>query len=257
MKKKIKLILLILILGLITYFYREYSQIGLKIIIKIQKKLIPLISKNFKNEGKVWLGIIFLWCYGVFHSIGPGHGKSIILSLTLSNKISLKKIIILAGIMSYLQGLSVLFIYKLFILIGKKIIPILSFNLEQNTRNIVAVILIILGIYLIYKEFKDENYQPDETCQKNIYFSAFIIGIIPCSGILNILFFLKLLKMERYGFISAMCICSGMFFTIILTGILSDFIKDKILKNKKKRKFIKYIGFLLIIMYGFITIIKH
>lgn len=250
MKNKIKVTLSILLIGFLFYLYIENHQIWLKKIIEIQKNLIPLISQNFKSKDKVWLGITFLWCYGIFHSIGPGHGKAIILSTTISEKIEIKKIIILSGIIAYLQGLSALFSYKLFLLIGIKLIPALSFNLEDSSRKISAVLLIIVGIYFLYREFKNKDSHLDKVNKKNIYLTSFLIGIIPCSGILNILIFLKLLKIERYDFISVLSICSGMFFTLVFSGIFSSFISDKILVNKEKIQYVKYVGFFIVIIYG-------
>lgn len=250
MKNKVKITLLILLIGFTFYLYKENHQIWLKKIIEIQKNLIPLISQNFKNKDNAWLGIFLLWCYGVFHSIGPGHGKVIILSTTVSEKIEVKKIIILSGIIAYLQGVSAFVSYKLFLLIGVKLIPSLSFNLEDSSRKISAILLIIVGIYFIYIEFKSKDNHLDRVNKKNIYLTSFLIGIIPCSGILNILIFLKLLKIQKYDVISVLSICSGMFFTLVFSGIFSDFISDKILVNKEKIKYIKYAGVIIVIIYG-------
>lgn len=251
MRNKIKIIILFFLIIILFFIYKENNQILLKKVIEIQKKLIPLISQNFKSKEKAWVGFIFLWCYGVFHSIGPGHGKAIILSTTISNKLNSKKIVILAAIISYLQGFSALFAYKLFLLIGVKLIPSLSFDLEESSRKMAAILLIIIGIILLYREFRNKHDHPNERDKKNIFLGSFLIGIIPCSGVLNILIFLKLLKLERYNFISVISICTGMFFTLVFSGIFSDLIKCNVLKNKFEIKYIKYIGFLFMIMYGF------
>ena len=247
MKDKIRKILIVIFVILLFYLYKEYHEIWLRQIIKTQRKLIPLISHTFKNKDKIWMGVIFLFFYGMVHSIGPGHGKAIILSITISNKLNLKKIIIISAIISYLQGISALFAYKLFILIGVKLIPSLSFNLEENSRKMSAFLLIILGLFFLYKEFKNNNNHLEKKDKQNIFLGSFLIGIIPCSGILNILIFLKLLKLERYTFISITSICTGMFLTLVFSGVFSNFVKYKTLKNKAK---IKYIGYISMVIYG-------
>lgn len=251
MKDKIKVVLWIVSAGLLFYLYKENHQICLKKIIEVQRKLTPLISQNFKSGEKAWLGTIFLFFYGFFHAIGPGHGKLIISSAAIVNKINLKKIIILAGIISYLQGFSALFAYKLFVLIGTKLIPALSFNLEDSNRKISAVLLIIIGIYFFYKEFKDRDSHLDETSKRNPYFASFLLGVVPCSGILNILIFLNLLKIDKYNFSSVLSICTGMFVTLVFCGIFSNFISGGILKNKGEVKYVRYAGFVIMILYGF------
>lgn len=251
MKNKIKGILLVILAILLFYLYKEYYQVWLKQIIEIQRKLIPLISQNFKREDKAWIGFIFLFFYGLIHSIGPGHGKLIISSITVIEKINFKKIIVLSGIISYLQGFSALLAYKVFILIGKKLIPNSSFYLEDYSRKISAVFLIILGIYFFYKEFKNKNFYIDKKSKKNPYLTSFLLGIIPCSGILNILIFLTLLKLEKYSILSVLSVCTGMFITLIFSGVFSDFISGRTLKNKVKLKYIRYTGFIIMILYGF------
>lgn len=259
MKKTIKIFFILISILILALIFKEKYPILLKKIIYTQRKLIPLISKNFKNKDNHLTAFFLLFLYGFIHSIGPGHGKFIISSSTLIDKLNIKKIIMLSAIIAYLQGFSALFFYHFFLLIKKQISPHLSFSLENNFQKISAFLIILLIIFIIFKEIKKRKFSLNKVNNKNVYVFAILLGLIPCGGILNILIFLKLLNLDKYNFISTISICSGMFATLFLSGVLSTNIttRFKNILNLKYIYYLKYLGFIFIIIYIFTNFIIY
>ncbi len=233
------------------YIFKSYNQLIFRKIVNIQREIVANISGNFRGDGSIYLGIITLFLYGVVHSIGPGHGKIILSSAVLIEKITFKKIIFLAGIIAYCQGISTFILYKLFAFIGKQLLPVLNFKIENHGRTMTAILLVIMGLYLFYKEFKRESHSCRSSASKNIFLASFFLGIVPCSGILNILLFLNILKLSQYGVISILAVCTGVFITLVFSGLLSNFFSNEVIKIKGS--FIvslRYIGIIVMILYG-------
>ncbi len=62
--------------------------------------------KGMREDGtQIWLLIGLSFAYGIFHAAGPGHGKVVISSYMLANRVALKRGIVLSFISSLLQGL--------------------------------------------------------------------------------------------------------------------------------------------------------
>lgn len=238
------------------YIFKNYHQSIFRKIVNIQKEIVANISGNFRDDGSIYLGIITLFLYGGIHSIGPGHGKVILSSAVLIEKINFKKIIVLAGIIAYSQGFSTFILYKLFIFIGKQLLPVLNFKIENYGRIITAILLIIMGLYLFYKEFKRESHSCRSSASKNIFLASFFLGAVPCSGILNILLFLNLLELSQYGVISILAVCTGVFVTLVFSGLLSNFFSNEVIKIKGSFMIsFRYIGIIIMILYGINVIV--
>jgi ABC-type nickel/cobalt efflux system permease component RcnA len=63
--------------------------------------------KGMRADGtQLWLLIGLSFAYGIFHAAGPGHGKVVIASYIMANKVALRRGIVLSVISSLLQGLS-------------------------------------------------------------------------------------------------------------------------------------------------------
>lgn len=246
---------MILFMGLF-YIFKSYHQSFFREIVKIQREIVVDVSGNFRNDGSTFIGVVLLFLYGVIHSIGPGHGKIILSSAVLIEKINFKKIIVLAGIIAYCQGLSTFVLYRLFMFIGKQLLPVLNFKIENYGRVMTAILLIIMGVYLIYKEFKRKTHSCKSSSGKNTFLSSFLLGVIPCSGILNILLFLNLLKLSQYGVISILAICTGVFITLVFSGLLSNFFRNQVIKIEGSLiVFLRYIGIMIMILYGINVIV--
>ena len=99
MKKKTILILICFIITL--YILSSHGNFYLIKFQKIQLKLTQDFIFNIKKINNFyWIVIIFL--YGIVHSLGPGHGKTLLATNCLNYKKS--NIFLLAAFISYTQG---------------------------------------------------------------------------------------------------------------------------------------------------------
>ena len=103
------------------------------------------------HAGLLLAGFSFL--YGVFHAIGPGHGKAIISSYVLANKHTLRRGIIISFIAGVFQALTAIVIVSIFSLLfhyTRKQVDTLGNNLE--TYSYAAITL--LGVWWLFRQIR-------------------------------------------------------------------------------------------------------
>ncbi|XWY22344.1 zinc transporter permease subunit ZevB [Bisgaard Taxon 45] len=148
----IKYILLLLLLGIGAYFLFPY--LFFKIAIW-QRDINQLMShylhqiQTHQTEAGMWLiGISFL--YGVFHAIGPGHGKFIIATYLSTHQTQLKTSMTLTFLSSLVQGGVAVCLTSLVVVILN--LSSAYFKLSQLwLERIAFLFLLLLGIRWCYQ----------------------------------------------------------------------------------------------------------
>jgi ABC-type nickel/cobalt efflux system permease component RcnA len=82
---------------------------------------LAVAVRRFKEEGGGAAGFLILvsLLYGIFHAVGPGHGKAVISAYLLANESAVRRGVLLAFLASLVQGLSaVLLVGLLAVLLG-------------------------------------------------------------------------------------------------------------------------------------------
>ncbi|MBW2646879.1 MAG: hypothetical protein JRE23_12020 [Deltaproteobacteria bacterium] len=237
---------------------------------KLNKELSSLV-REVKTSGspKTFLTLILIsFFYGVIHSAGPGHGKTIAFSYFLSRKENVRKGILMGGMIAFLHALSavliVLIIY--FILKQSYIGP---FESISHKIKIVSYSLITLtGAVLLIKsilDFRNRNRQsgekdsaPHTAGYRSILSVALAVGIVPCPGAVIIMLFCMSLDMVGVGLVLSLFMALGMAVTISGAGVLSIAGKKGGLRlltgNKRARllfeKSLQVVGSLLVLFFG-------
>ena len=88
MKKIIKYIVGIIAIALIYLLISNFNLIMYKIAIyqqEIVEKISELIEKG--NEKIIYTMLFFTFLYGIVHSFGPGHGKTLVLTYSVKEKL--------------------------------------------------------------------------------------------------------------------------------------------------------------------------
>jgi ABC-type nickel/cobalt efflux system permease component RcnA len=249
---------------------------------KIKQKL-ELLLKDIKQNNSVssyiWL-LLFSLLYGIVHALGPGHGKSLVGSYFLSRDNSYMKAFSIASLIGIVHTFSA-FILTLIIynLIGFIFNDTLS-NIEQVTIKISAVIIILIGVYLLYKKINynsvknmnfsvadspsliktaSNNHTSSLSCSCNACKTTatdlgviLAAGIIPCPGTVTIFIFTMSLGIYFVGFLSAVFMSIGMSLIIFTTALVSIKIKNRASRNEKLVKIVDYGSLIFILLLGVI-----
>ncbi|MCK5760901.1 MAG: hypothetical protein KAH33_06375 [Candidatus Delongbacteria bacterium] len=232
-----------------------------------QSELKNFISSNMREIGENFdIGTFFLiffiaFAYGILHAIGPGHGKVLISSYLLQGKEhKYGKAIKIGYFISLIHTLSAVIItipmYYFFDMV-------VSRNFEKPYEVMLKVsgsLIIISGLYLIYEIYfskkEDSERKLFKFKNKDLMF-AFIIGIIPCPGVMSVLFFSILLKKVYIGIIAAIGISLGMGTTIASVGILTLYFRNRKFMNKSiVPKILNIVSIFFILTFGLILVLS-
>ncbi len=201
--------------------------------------------RNIQNNGLIAsISLITLsFIYGVFHAIGPGHGKIIISTYLLTQESKLKRGIFLSMTSSIFQGFTAILLVVI-------ITVILNFSFRETLKfsydlEIISYILITLvGLYIILSKFikiiyklklnffnSESNHhhhhshshgpsvaELNNSSLKSLLSIAFAIGIRPCSGAIIVLLLSFSLKLYISGILSVLVMSLG---TGLSTSILA------------------------------------
>ena len=237
MKKNSFLILLLLSLIFIIIYFKLYLKLQ-----DSQIKIIRNFLKSLKasNEYK-WLW--FSFCYGILHSIGPGHGKVFIMSLSL--EYSKRFLLFYAAMISYIQGILSYILIKYIFPSIKTLNSLELKKIDKFSIIIYGSSLIFLVIYEILHKFLEKK---RNTC-------FFLLGtFFPCSGVISILLVTKVLERNELLFSVAVAMSSGMFFTLGIFSFFIENLKEEYLSYSKKNY--KYLTISIYIFLFFIGIYK-
>lgn len=174
--------------------------------LKIMKQLVFSIKKN---DMFFWSLLIFT--YGLIHSIGPGHGKTFLLTMNMKHK--KMTLIFYSALIAYTQGLiSFIIIYILFAQ-SKTFNAIYMKYLDNLGKQLYGFTLILLAVFNIINEFTE----------RKIKDKFFIIGVFfPCSGVLSLLLALTVLGHKEFLLPGALIMSTGMFSTLALFSLAID-----------------------------------
>jgi len=223
LKKKTILILICFIITL--YILSSHSNFYLIKFQKIQLKLTQDFIFNIKKINNFyWIVIIFL--YGIVHSLGPGHGKTLLATNCLNYKKS--NIFLLAAFISYTQGIISFFFMNFLLWCNKTILSSQIKNIDKISIKSYFILLILIGIYgLLHEKF--------EKIKKFNFIAA--TGFIPCSGIINLLLVANLLGYQQYFFIITFIMSTGVFCTLVLFLIAFNKADSFFLESNNKKFF--------------------
>lgn len=238
MKKNSFLIFLFLLslIFIIIYF---------KLYLRLQESQIKII-RNFLKSLKALNEYKWLWfsfCYGILHSIGPGHGKVFLIRLSLDY--NRKFLIFYAAMISYIQGILSYILIK-YIFPSAKTLN--SFQLKKIDKFSIIIYggsLIFLVIYEILHKLLEKK---GHTC-------FFLLGtFLPCSGVISILLVTKVLEKNELLFSVTVAMSSGMFFTLGIFSLFIESLRERFLLYNKKNY--KYLAITIYIFLFFIGIYK-
>lgn len=234
-----------------------------------QRKLRTNLTKNMRDFQKdrnkkfllLALGLSFL--YGIAHSMGPGHGKIFMVSQVIGSNVKYLTIIGSSFVFAFLHSLSGLVLVAILKLLSMSLLRD-STTFSTLAQNISYVIIILLGLWILYKALFLKNETHHSHDGKSLFATALTIGLVPCPGSIIIAVFA--MKMGTYflGVMMVLTMALGMALTLITLNSLTLFVKSvttQLLVSEKNihkiSKVLTIIGALLIITLGTIFLVGN
>lgn len=236
------------------------------------KNRFAKLATDYSSSKSVMVIIMLFFLafiYGVFHSLGPGHGKIFIFSYILTEKPKVLRAISISYMIATIHAISGLVVALgiIFILNEYTSFSYTSSNSYDIISRISFGIMIIIGLYMIFKTIfkKNEHNHGSEskTNKKQLIPFVLSVGLIPCPGTIIIVTFLASMNLLYIGILSVIFIILGMGITISAIGIISIFSKKLVLKlssvnsdkYSKIYKLTSLFGAFLLTMFGIVFLI--
>lgn len=220
---------LFILLILIIYYHRELFLLQKSLNISIMKK----IASYLKNQRMVYY-LVFVFLYGMVHSLSPGHGKAYIFNLSLRYNFS--KLLFFSGLIAYGQGI-VSYLIALFII--KSLSQLQSIDILA--KNIYGITLVALSLMNLISECRDKHADN----------SKFVIGVFfPCSGILSVLLLSKLLNKDIPFIYLVFIMSSGVFTSLSIFSFIITKLNLSFNVNKKCNQLFNFVISIIILIIG-------
>ncbi len=233
-------------------------------IVKTQRELSSKIWKNIKKTDSdnfllyffISLGLSFL--YGIAHSLGPGHGKIVIMSYFLSEKAKPWEAPVMAFQFSATHILSALIIV---LLVNISIRQAMSGSVDKIywVKLISYTFITLIGIILLAKKLFEKKIK-EKMLNLNRGILAVSSGMVPCTGAMLILLFAMANNAMIAGILLVIAIGLGIMTTLSAVGLISMLTKKAaaqetfFTKGKNISTALEYLGACAIIALGAIML---
>ena len=193
--------------------------------------------------------VIVGFLYGIFHAVGPGHGKVIVTGYLLAGRHTLRRGIIVSALSSLLQAMTaIVLVLGLYQILGLA---------RQQTENAAAWLEVVgysfmalVGLALLIRgareawHLKGEQHHHHEGCNHGMNPAAvvtandrwslalmiFSIGIRPCTGAILLLVFACIVGAVWAGVLATLAMGLGTFITTATLAVLAVQSKKGLLK---------------------------
>ena len=235
-------------------------------------------------------GLSFL--YGIFHSLGPGHGKMIVTTYLATNPAKIKASLIMTVVSAFVQAVVAITLVSILLVFFKSSMRQVNDAADQFiSYSFMAMLL--LGVIVIYRSLKQawqlrsaqrhhhHDHGDDCGCGHKHFANAdeinnatslreymvivFSIGIRPCTGAILVLLFANMVGLYWLGVISAILMAVGTALTTsgiaLLTLSGKKIVSRYLATNQRQRTMtsiiVKLIGGILLVLLGLLLLNGH
>ncbi|CEO41827.1 nickel/cobalt transporter [Photobacterium kishitanii] len=232
-------------------------------------------------------GLSFL--YGIFHSLGPGHGKMIVTTYLATNPAKIKASLIMTVVSAFVQAIVAITLVSILLVFFKSSMRQVNDAADQFiSYSFMAMLL--LGVIVIYrslkqawqlktvhhhdhgndcgcghKHFANADEINNATSLKEYIVIVFSIGIRPCTGAILVLLFANMVGLYWLGVISAILMAVGTALTTsgiaLLTLSGKKIVSRYLATNQRQRTMtsiiVKLIGGILLVLLGLLLLNGH
>jgi len=191
----------------------------------------------------LWGGLLIGFLYGVFHALGPGHGKTVIIGYFLGRKAHPLRGIAMASwiSLSHVVGAIVIVVTVHFILSRSLASPV---DEVDGLRVFSYAAILLIGVGMLWSALRGGHAHSDghdhdhhdhgDHCAhvpgtgKEQGLLGFAAGFIPCSGAILILVFALTNGIVWSGIAMTLAIAVGMAITLSVMGVASILVRHQI-----------------------------
>jgi ABC-type nickel/cobalt efflux system permease component RcnA len=220
-------------------------------VIKLQSRVNRAINtqlmaiKAGDKPWALWGGLLIGFLYGVFHALGPGHGKSVIIGYFLGREAHPLRGIAMASwiSLSHVVGAVAIVAVVHFILAESLASPV---DEVDGLRVFSYAAILLIGLGMLWSALRDggrshahahgngHHHDHDEHCahvpgaRREQGILGFAAGFIPCSGAILILVFALTNGIVLSGIAMTLAIAVGMAITLSIMGVASILVRRQI-----------------------------
>jgi nickel/cobalt exporter len=205
-------------------------------LMKLQRELNREIGRRMRairdgeSSAALLAGITVAFLYGVFHALGPGHGKFVVVSYFLSREARLWRGLLMGLQIALTHVISAIVLLWLADLSLKHVVGGSATEMRE-ARLVSYGATAALGVFMLVRAIKrsirrpsPEPHQEGKEAhghgRKQQGLVSFSLGLVPCTGALLIMLFALANNMVFAGSIMVAAIAAGMAVTMSVLGIL-------------------------------------
>ncbi|MBY3790461.1 nickel/cobalt transporter [Photobacterium carnosum] len=235
------------------------------------------------------VGLSFL--YGIFHSLGPGHGKMIVTTYLATNPAKIKASLIMTVVSAFVQAVVAITLVSILLVFFKSSMRQVNDAADQFiSYSFMAMLL--LGVIVIYRSLKQawqlrkallHHHDHGDNCRcghkhfanadeinqatslREYIVIIFSIGIRPCTGAILVLLFANMVGLYWLGVISAILMAVGTALTTSAIALLTlsgkKIVSRYLATNDRQRTMtsiiLKLFGGVLLVLLGLLLLNGH
>lgn len=213
-------------------------------LLSVQRRLSGKLSSSLRaikahpRPSTVTVLLLFAFLYGIIHSLGPGHAKTLFISHGLSRASPFRETWIAGAVFSLTHTGSAIVLFTVFrMLLG----------LGQSERDVFSddiltvsgVLIIIAGIIIVVSSLLEKKAHSAAGAllrrSTGLVPVAVIAGLAPCPGAFLILTFSSIIGILHLGIAAVIAVSFGMALTVSGAGLAGTGIGRLIAGRKKRR----------------------
>lgn len=221
-----------------------------------QKELRNEITSVFRKikekpfSFELFVFALLSFTYGVFHSMGPGHAKTLVSGYMLTSSGGIKRAALFGTVVAFGHAFtSFLLVLILFYIMKASVISGFD-NASGKLASVSYVLIFCIGLYLLYKKIRPSS--EHRSSSAGMAGSAAAISLTPCPGAMVLAVFCLSGGLPLLGALSVFSMALGMAVTISAVAVLTTLVKMKGSSGRYKNaySFLEYAGAAVLICFS-------
>lgn len=244
--------------------------------------------RDAKTPGPMLALALVSLLYGIFHALGPGHGKTIVSTFFLAKDAKLKQSLIAGFFIALVHAISALTMVLILFFLIRGIFSVGFENASRIVQTVSFGIIAVIGAVMLvqrirgkehshghFLEKKHEHEHEDDEIQegepgivtnRELLGIAIASGIVPCPGASAIILVCLSLNVLLAGVVAVTMISIGMGLTVSLIGAAAILVKRGVLKASSAgqkggtslaRRIVEITGSAVLFLFGLVFFIAQ